>query len=33
VNWRGIAEGEIPGDLDLAQLDYVYYGKPLDSQS
>lgn len=33
VNRRGIAEGEIPGDLDLAQLDYVYYGKPLDSQS
>lgn len=33
VNRRGIAEGEIPGDLDLAQLDYVYYGKPLDSES
>jgi len=31
VNRRGIAEVEIPGDLDLAQLDYVYYGKPLDS--
>lgn len=30
VSRRGIAEAEIPGDLDLAQLEYVDYGKPLD---
>lgn len=33
VNRRGIAKAEIPGDLDLAQLEYVDYGKPLDSDS
>jgi hypothetical protein len=31
VSRRGIAEGEIPGHLDLAQMEYIDYGKPLDS--
>ena len=33
VNRRGIAEAEIPGNLVLAQLEFVDYGKPLDSET
>ncbi|MGH8498623.1 MAG: hypothetical protein ACRERV_07450 [Methylococcales bacterium] len=31
VNKRSVAEAEIPGELDLAQIEFVDYGKRVES--